>query len=167
MKKTYFLIIVILILTSGCTAIKRNSTQENIENKTFHKVIPKLERYAKYGNPKSYKVFGVKYKTLSTHIGYSEKGRASWYGKKFHGRLTSTREVYNMYEVSAAHKSLPIPCYVKVTNLDNNKSLIVRVNDRGPFKKGRIIDLSYAAAKKLGFVEQGTANVYVQAINVK
>jgi rare lipoprotein A len=165
MKKLYFLIIVILI--SGCTPIKRNSVPENIGNKVFHKIIPKLERYSKYGNPKSYKVFGIKYKTLDSHIGYSEKGRASWYGKKFHGRLTSTREVYNMYGISAAHKSLPIPCYVKVTNLDNNRSLIVRVNDRGPFKKGRIIDLSYAAAKQLGFIKQGTANVHVQSIDVK
>ena len=167
MKKTYFLITVIFIFTTGCTAIKRNNAPENIENNISHKIIPKLENYGKYGNPKSYKVIGVRYKTLNTHIGYAEKGKASWYGKKFHGRLTSTREVYNMYRISAAHKSLPIPCYVKVTNLDNNKSLIVRVNDRGPFKKGRIIDLSYAAAKKLGFIEQGTANVYVQAINVK
>ena len=167
MKYIYFLIIAILIFTSGCTAIKRNAVPENIENKISHKIIPKLERYAKYGNPKTYKVFGIKYKTFDTHIGYSEKGKASWYGKKFHGRLTSTREVYNMYGISAAHKSLPIPCYVKVTNLDNNKSLIVRVNDRGPFKKGRIIDLSYAAAKKLGFIKQGTANVHVQAIDVK
>tara|TARA_B110000259_G_scaffold86397_1_gene100694 strand:- start:1901 stop:2404 length:504 start_codon:yes stop_codon:yes gene_type:complete len=167
MKNIYFLIIAILIFTSGCTAIKRNTMPENIENKISHKIIPKLERYAKYGNPKTYKVFGIKYKTFDTHIGYSEKGKASWYGKKFHGRLTSTREIYNMYGISAAHKSLPIPCYVKVTNLDNKKSLIVRVNDRGPFKKGRIIDLSYAAAKKLGFIKQGTANVYVQAIDVK
>jgi rare lipoprotein A len=166
MKNIYF-IIAILIFTSGCTAIKKNTAPKNIENKISHKIIPKLEQYAKYGNPKTYKVFGIKYKTFDTHIGYSEKGKASWYGKKFHGRLTSTREVYNMYKISAAHKSLPIPCYVKVTNLDNNKSLIVRVNDRGPFKKGRIIDLSYAAAKKLGFIEQGTANVHVQAIDVK
>jgi rare lipoprotein A len=167
MKNIYFIIIAILIFTSGCTAIKKNTAPKNIENKISHKIIPKLEQYAKYGNPKTYKVFGIKYKTFDTHIGYSEKGKASWYGKKFHGRLTSTREVYNMYKISAAHKSLPIPCYVKVTNLDNNKSLIVRVNDRGPFKKGRIIDLSYAAAKKLGFIEQGTANVHVQAIDVK
>jgi rare lipoprotein A len=100
-------------------------------------------------------------------VGYSEKGIASWYGKKFHGKLTSIREVYNMYNITAAHKSLPIPCYAKVTNLSNNKSLIVRINDRGPFKKGRIIDLSYAAAKKLDFIKQGTARVLVEAIDVK
>ena len=100
-------------------------------------------------------------------MGYVEEGIASWYGKKFHGRLTSTREVYDMYELSAAHKSLPIPCYVKVTNLSNGKSLIVRVNDRGPFKKGRIIDLSYAAAKRLDIIEKGTARVFVEAIEVK
>ena len=130
-------------------------------------MIPKVEKYSKYGNPKSYEVFGKKYYTKETHIGYSEKGIASWYGKKFHGRLTSSREVYNMYKLTAAHKSLPIPCYAKVTNLSNNKSIIVRINDRGPFKKGRIIDLSYAAAKKLDIVLKGTAKVHVEAINAR
>ena len=103
----------------------------------------------------------MRYKTLETHVGYSEEGIASWYGKKFHGKLTSTREIYNMYELTAAHKSLPIPCYVEVTNLINKKTIIVRVNDRGPFKKGRIIDLSYAAAKKLDIIEKGTAKVQI------
>ena len=98
---------------------------------------------------------------------YKRQGIASWYGKKFHGKLTSTREVYDMYDITAAHKSLPIPCYVRVTNLSNNKSLIVRVNDRGPFKKGRIIDLSYAAATKLNMIEKGTATLLVESINVK
>ena len=154
-----FLAILVLISLYGCTVI----TKKNINLE----VIPKLEKYSKYGNPKSYKVFGVKYKTLKTHVGYSEEGIASWYGKKFHGKLTSTREVYNMYKLTAAHKSLPIPCYAKVTNLSNNKTIIVRINDRGPFKKGRIIDLSYAAAKKLDIVLKGTAKVHVEAINAR
>ena len=85
--------------------------------------------------------------------------------KKFHGRLTSTREKYDMYKLTAAHKTLPIPCYARVTNLKNKKSIIVRINDRGPFKKGRIIDLSYAAAVKLGIVKSGTQKVFVEAIN--
>ena len=143
----------------SCTVI----TKKNVDLE----VIPKFEKYSKYGNPKSYKVFGKKYKTLRTHVGYAEEGIASWYGKKFHGRLTSSREVYNMYKLTAAHKSLPIPCYAKVTNLINNKSIVVRINDRGPFKKGRIIDLSYAAAKKLDIVSKGTAKVYVEAIEAR
>ena len=128
-------------MVSSCTVIKRDSDNISYKKQYVKEVIPKREKYSKYGNPETYSVFGKRYKTLKTHVGYVEEGIASWYGKKFHGRLTSTREVYDMYELSAAHKSLPIPCYVKVTNLSNGKSLIVRVNDRGPFKKGRIIDL--------------------------
>ena len=162
MKFFYYFIIIISLVVSSCTVIKRDDYK--IKDK-FIELIPKVEKYSKYGNPKTYKVFGKKYKTLDNHIGYTEEGIASWYGKKFHGKLTSTREVYNMYKLTAAHKSLPIPCYVKVTNLDNNKSIIVRVNDRGPFKKGRIIDLSYAAAKELDIVSKGTEKVYVEAID--
>tara|TARA_B110000003_G_scaffold26860_1_gene25457 strand:+ start:350 stop:835 length:486 start_codon:yes stop_codon:yes gene_type:complete len=154
-----FLIILIFLSLCSCTVI----TKKNIN----HKVIPKVEKYSKYGNPKSYKVFGKKYYTKKTHVGYSEEGIASWYGKKFHGRLTSTREIYNMYKLTAAHKSLPIPCYAKVTNLSNKKSIVVRINDRGPFKKGRIIDLSYAAAKKLGIVSKGIARVHVETIDAR
>jgi rare lipoprotein A len=166
MKLISYLIIFIFILTSGCTPIKKGKVNFINNKKIPAKVIPKKEKYSKYGNPKTYKVFGIQYRTLKTHIGYKEKGIASWYGKKFHGKLTSTREVYDMYEITAAHKTLPIPCYAKVTNMTNKRSIIVRVNDRGPFKKGRIIDLSYAAAKKLGIIKKGTAEVYVQAINV-
>tara|TARA_B100000575_G_scaffold292777_1_gene302091 strand:+ start:1204 stop:1710 length:507 start_codon:yes stop_codon:yes gene_type:complete len=164
MKITYQIIFLSFFL-SCCTVIKKDYDRyADIEN--LKKVIPKFEKYSKYGNPKTYKVFGVQYKTLKSHIGYSEEGTASWYGKKFHGKLTSSREKYDMYKLTAAHKTLPIPCYVKVTNLKNGISIIVRVNDRGPFKKGRIIDLSYAAAVKLDIVTQGTEKVYVEAINV-
>ena len=159
MNIKFFLITLLIMSFCSCTVI----TKKNVDLE----VIPKLEKYSKYGNPKSYKVFGKKYKTLRTHVGYAEEGIASWYGKKFHGRLTSSREVYNMYKLTAAHKSLPIPCYAKVTNLSNNKSIVVRINDRGPFKKGRIIDLSYAAAKKLDIVSKGTAKVYVEAIEAR
>lgn len=126
----------------------------------------KLEKepLSRYGNIDSYTVFGKKYYTINTSKGYREIGDASWYGKKFHGRLTSNREPYDMYGISAAHKTLPLPSYVKVTNLKNNKELIVRVNDRGPFHGNRIIDLSYGAAKKLDMVEDGVAKVKVEAI---
>lgn len=167
MNKLFIIIFVFQYFFLGCTPIKKNNSSQLYKEIIDKNIIPKVESYSKYGNPKTYTVFGVKYRTLATHIGYSEIGIASWYGKKFHGKLTSSREVYDMYKITAAHKSLPIPCYAKVTNLKNNKSLIVRVNDRGPFKKGRIIDLSYAAAKKLDFVNEGTAQVLVEAIDAE
>jgi rare lipoprotein A len=122
------------------------------------------EPRSKVGNRKTYSVLGRKYEVLDSAQGYAETGVASFYGKKFHGRRTSNLEVYDMYAFSAAHKTLPLPSFVRVTNLDNGKSVIVRVNDRGPFHSGRIIDLSYAAATKLGYVRQGTARVEVRAL---
>lgn len=122
------------------------------------------EPRSKVGNRKTYSVLGKKYEVLDTAQGYAETGVASFYGKKFHGRRTSNLEVYDMYAFSAAHKTLPLPSFARVTNLDNGKSVIVRVNDRGPFHSGRIIDLSYAAATKLGYVRQGTARVEVRAL---
>ena len=101
---------------------------------------------------------------MTSEEGYSERGIASWYGEKFHGHKTSNGEVFDMYRVSAAHKSLPIPSFLKVTNLDNDRRIIVRVNDRGPFHGNRLIDLSYAAALKLGYAETGTAPVQLEAI---
>ena len=122
------------------------------------------EPRARTGN-RDYAVLGQKYRVLDDHEGYAEEGGASYYGKKFHGRRTSSGEVYDMYAFSAAHKSLPLPSFARVTNLDNGKSVVVRVNDRGPFHKGRIIDLSYAAAVKLGYRERGTARVRVEALS--
>mgnify|MGYP001980479119 FL=1 len=116
------------------------------------------------GNRSPYTVLGKSYFVLSSEEGYSERGIASWYGEKFHGHKTSNGEVFDMYQVSAAHKSLPIPSFLRVTNLDNNRSIIVRVNDRGPFHGSRIIDLSYAAALKLGYADIGTARVQLDAI---
>lgn len=124
----------------------------------------KAEPRSRVGN-RSYAVLGKRYAIRDSAEGYVEQGMASFYGKKFHGRLTSNQEVYDMYAMSAAHKSLPLPSYVRVTNLANGKSAVVRVNDRGPFHAGRIIDLSYAAAAKLGFVHQGTARVEVRALS--
>jgi peptidoglycan lytic transglycosylase len=127
--------------------------------------VPKHEPLSKYGNPAHYDVFGVRYYTLTTNRGYSEKGTASWYGTKFHGRRTSSGEPYDMYAMTAAHKTLPLPSYVEVTNLDNGKKIIVRVNDRGPFHEDRLIDLSYSAATKLDIVAKGTGSVAIRAIS--
>jgi rare lipoprotein A len=118
------------------------------------------------GNRSPYEVLGKTYYVLPTEAGYSQRGIASWYGEKFHGHKTSNGEIFSMYEVSAAHKSLPIPSFLKVTNLDNNRSIVVRVNDRGPFHGDRIIDLSYAAALKLGYAHRGTTRVQLDAVIV-
>lgn len=127
--------------------------------------IPRPEARSKYGNGPVYEVLGKNYTVMPSSKGYHERGVASWYGKKFHGNLTSNREVYDMYEMTAAHKTLPLPTYVRVRNLQNNRSVIVRVNDRGPFVHNRIIDLSYAAAIKLDMIRDGTGLVEVTAIN--
>ena len=124
--------------------------------------IPRQEPKSRYGNPRTYNVLGKTYQVMDTAAGYRATGLASWYGRKFHGRRTSSGEPFDMYKLTAAHRSLPIPVYVRVTNLENQRSTIVRVNDRGPFHHERIIDLSYAAAVKLGFAQQGTARVRVE-----
>jgi len=126
--------------------------------------VPRNEPKSRYGNPVSYEVRGKRYYVLNSAKGYQQRGVASWYGTMFHGRRTSSGETYDMYKMTAAHKTLPIPCYVQVTNLDNNKKIIVKVNDRGPFHEGRIIDLSYAAAKKLGISGTGTGKVDVRTV---
>lgn len=125
--------------------------------------VPVPEPKSAGGNPVSYEVFGRKYTVLPTARGYRETGLASWYGKKFHGRKTSNGETYDMFKLTAAHKSLPLPSWIRVTNLANGKSVIVRVNDRGPFHKGRVLDLSYAAATKLETVGK-VAMVEIEAI---
>jgi len=116
------------------------------------------------GNPPYYEVFGRRYHVLDSSAGYAERGVASWYGRDFHGRPTSSGEVYDMREMTAAHKTLPIPTWVEVTNLSNGRRVIVRVNDRGPFVDGRIIDLSLAAAEAIDMVDTGTARVQVRAL---
>jgi rare lipoprotein A len=127
--------------------------------------IPRIEPRSRYGNPPFYEVFGKRYYVLSTNIGYVERGVASWYGPGFHKIRTSTGEPYDMYAMTAAHKTLPLPAYVRVTNLVNGRSIVVRVNDRGPFVGNRIIDLSYSAAAKLDMVRNGTAFVEVRSID--
>lgn len=128
--------------------------------------IPKNEPRSRYGNGPIYKVRGETYRVMDSSHGYQERGVASWYGKKFHGRMTSNQEPYDMYGMTAAHKSLPLPTYVRVRNLQNNRSIVVRVNDRGPFIDNRLIDLSYSAALKLDLVRAGTGLVEITAINV-
>jgi rare lipoprotein A len=128
--------------------------------------VPRAEPPARYGNHSPYEVFGRKYHVLASSEGYHERGIASWYGSKFHGRRTSSGEPYDMHLATAAHKSLPLPTYAEVTNLDNGRKIIVKINDRGPFKDGRIIDLSYGAALRLGMIATGTARVDVRAIDV-
>ena len=127
-------------------------------------VIPQPINRTMAGNRSPYTVLGKSYQVLPTEEGYNESGVASWYGEKFHGHKTSNGEVFDMYQVSAAHKSLPIPSFLRVTNLDNNRSIVVRVNDRGPFHGDRVIDLSYAAALKLGYADRGTARVQLESI---
>jgi len=126
--------------------------------------IPKVEPFHSRAN-QSYIALDTKYVPMTSFYPYKEQGVASWYGKRYHGKKTSIGEVYDMYSMTGAHTTLPIPCYVRVTNTENNKSVIVRINDRGPFKKNRIIDLSYAAAYKLRLSDKGSGPVEVELID--
>ncbi len=137
---------------------------EPIDLSAIKPVMPVPVTRTLAGNKSPYEVNGKTYHVMNSEAGYQETGMASWYGRKFHGHLTSNGEIYDMFSLSAAHKSLPIPSFAEVTNLDNNKSVIVRVNDRGPFHDGRIIDLSYAAAATLDYADKGTARVRVRAL---
>jgi rare lipoprotein A len=127
-------------------------------------MVPRVEPRSRNGNPPFYDVFGKRYYVLSSSVGYVERGVASWYGPGFHQVRTSTGEPYDMYAMTAAHKTLPLPAYVRVTNLQNGRSVVVRVNDRGPFVDNRIIDLSYTAASKLDMLRNGTAMVEVRSV---
>jgi rare lipoprotein A len=150
--------------SSGRYQQKHDSTPTRLPSQAELKdATARAEPYSRGGN-KDYKVFGKPYEVLPSAQGFEQTGTASWYGKKFHGHLTSNGEIYDMYAMSAAHKNLPLPTYLKVSNTANNKSVIVRVNDRGPFHQSRIIDLSYSAAYKLDMLKTGTANVKITAI---
>jgi rare lipoprotein A len=126
--------------------------------------VPRHEPRARRGNPPFYEVYGVRYTVLPESRGYVERGVASWYGPDFHGVATSTGEAYDMYSMTAAHRTLPLPAYARVTNLRNGRSVVVRINDRGPFKANRIIDLSYSAALRLDMVRDGTTLVEVRTL---
>jgi len=159
----------VLILLSACATPRGGYYQDDGPHDRPRDVsqvpdaVPRVEPLSERGN-KPYKVFGVSYQPLTTAGGYRERGVASWYGKKFHGRLTSSGEPYDMYAMTAAHKTLPLPSYVRVRNLNNGRSVVVRVNDRGPFLHNRLIDLSYAAAYKLGVIGTGTGVVEVEGL---
>lgn len=127
--------------------------------------VPQVEPLAPSGNRPTYEVWGETYHVMSDATGYVDQGKASWYGKKFHGYATASGEIYDMYEMTAAHRSLPLPTYARVTNLANGNTVIVKVNDRGPFHGNRLIDLSYAAAAQLGILRNGTGRVRVEAID--
>jgi len=126
---------------------------------------PRFEPRTRAGNPPEYEVLGQRYRTLNHSHNYQALGVASWYGTKFHGKKTANGETYDMFAMTAAHKTLPIPSYVKVTNLVNKRSVILRINDRGPFHDNRLIDLSYTAAAKLDILKKGTGFVRIQSIN--
>ena len=162
-----FLILFCTILLSSCSHVSRKDGPPNyyVDVSKIPNAVPKPERLSKYGNMPYYNVFGRRYYTLKSSQHYNEIGIASWYGTKFHEHKTSSGEPYNMLAMTAAHKTLPLPTYVEVTNLRNHLKIIVKVNDRGPFASNRIIDLSYVAARKLNIVGHGTAYVRVKAIN--
>jgi peptidoglycan lytic transglycosylase len=170
--KTLFLLLTSSLLLSACGSLPHNRygyAQDSAPNKKVDHTrvadaVPKVEPRSKWGNPKTYVVKGKRYTVRKSAKGFVQTGRASWYGTKFHGHRTSSGEAYDMYAMTAAHKTLPLPSYVEVHNLDNQRKIIVRVNDRGPFAPGRIIDLSYVAAKKLGITAKGTGRVEIRVI---
>ncbi len=167
MEKKIFFSLPILLMTA-CTQeiVQQDSAPQQVpvDFASIADAVPQYEKRTRAGNPKQYEVFGKQYRVLADSDGYLQTGIASWYGTKFHGRKTSNGETYDMYGMTAAHKTLPIPSYVKVTNLDNQRSVVLRVNDRGPFHDNRIIDVSYSAAVKLGMMQAGTARVEVEAL---
>lgn len=149
--------IIVLLVLSACTfGVPIGDQQPSSDSSSTGK--------SKYGNPSSYVVLGRRYHVMKSAVGFTQRGVASWYGPGFHGKRASSGETYNMHAMTAAHKTLPLPTYVLVKNLVNGKTVKVRVNDRGPFAHDRIIDLSYAAAKKLGIVGKGTAEVEIKAL---
>ena len=182
MQKLFLIFFLIILLVSGCS--KKEQKRAPITNEGRYAIeqdlapnspefdINTLEQWdlqpeakSRYGNHSPYMVFGKTYYLADPQKGFEQTGTASWYGKKFHGHTTSNMEIFDMYKLTAAHRTLPLPSYVEVTNLDNNKKVVVRVNDRGPFKSKRIIDLSWAAAKVLDYDKKGLANVHIRLLH--
>lgn len=173
----WLVVVAFAIFLAGCSSTPGQSDSRylmdqdrapagNFDVSALNDAVPRFEAPRRAGNKSPYEVWGTRYRVLDSNQGYVERGIASWYGEKFHGHNTSNGETFNMYAMTAAHKTLRIPSYARVTNLDNGRSVVVRVNDRGPFHGDRLIDLSYAAAKKLGYQGRGTARVEVAAITV-
>jgi rare lipoprotein A len=174
MNRLVFPVALAALLLSACAGEKKKEAEpgdgpssRKMTAADVKDAVPADEPLARYGNHSPYTVLGETYTVLPGSKGYHERGIASWYGSKFHGRRTSSGEIYDMHLATAAHKRLPLPTYAEVTNLDNGRKMIVKINDRGPFHEDRIIDLSYAAAIKLGVDQTGTARVDVRAIDVK
>ena len=170
-----FLPVLALVLLAGCTtrhehALDTASVRDGppadipVNIDAIPDAVPRFEPRTGAGNPDSYQVLGKTYKVRKSSKGYVQQGIASWYGTKFHGQRTSNGEPYDMFSMTAAHKTLPIPTYVRVTHLGNRRSIVVRINDRGPFHDNRIIDLSYVAAAKLGITKNGTGLVEIRAL---
>lgn len=158
------------VVTETTTDSRYKLAQDKAPDQAFDasqikELTPVYEPPSAKGNRSPYTVWGKQYEVLPSGVGYKTQGIASWYGKKFHGYATANGEVYDMYQLSAAHKSLPLPSYVLVTNLENQRQVLVRVNDRGPFHEDRVIDLSYAAAMRLGMLKNGTAKVKLETID--
>lgn len=159
--------LLLMLLLTSCSHVHRKDGPPNfhVDETKIPNAVPKVEPRAKYGNLATYRVFGKTYHTMSSSKNFSQTGLASWYGTQFHAQRTSSGEPYNMLAMTAAHKTLPLPTYLHVTNLKNHRTIIVKVNDRGPFADSRILDLSYVAAKKLGMLGHGTAPVKIEAID--
>jgi peptidoglycan lytic transglycosylase len=172
-----------LALLQGCSSAEKKSAGDEYQATRYSQdqdaaplkhigpddvsdAVPRADPILAAGNKSPYTVNGATYEILKDYRNYKERGTASWYGSKFHGHETSNGEIFDLYAASAAHKTLPLPTYARVTNLDNGRSVVVRINDRGPFHGGRLIDLSYAAAVKLGYMEQGVARVEVEVLNI-
>ncbi|MDH4275664.1 MAG: septal ring lytic transglycosylase RlpA family protein [Gammaproteobacteria bacterium] len=158
------LLVAAMLKACATTPLVDPHARRPLTEDTIDDAVPRAEPLSKYGNPPSYVVEGKTYRPLRNSRDYTEQGTASWYGEDFHGKRTSSGEPYDMYAMTAAHRVLPLPSYVEVTNTDNGRRAVVRVNDRGPFRKDRVLDLSYAAAVKLGVVENGTAHVRLRAL---
>lgn len=176
-KLLILMLICITVTLSGCSTRvkkKKDGPPKHIPPNLLRTpdAVPKLEplsrrgnRFGKNGKTNTYVALRKRYRVMSSSRGYRARGHASWYGTQFHGRKTSSGEPYDMFAMTAAHPTLPLPTYVKVTNLENGKAVIVKVNDHGPFYGNRLIDLSYVAAAKLGVLGRGTAQVEVESID--
>lgn len=159
---------ILALVAAGCASKSPTDgsvTRRDIDPDSVPDAVPRVEPYSKYGNPPSYEVFGKRYSTLPSSKGFVQTGVASWYGEDFHGKRASNGETYDMFAMTAAHKELPLPTYARVTNLENGRSIVVRVTDRGPFVGDRVIDLSWVAAAKLRLATKGTGLVEVRAID--
>ena len=174
MRRVIPVLLLSLLVLQGCSLLRRGPEatpkppagvpKPPRDLASIPDAVPRAEPRSRYGNPETYEVFGKKYRVMKSARGHVERGLASWYGPGFHAERTSSGEPYNMYSMTAAHKTLPIPSYVRVTHLGNGRSIVVRVNDRGPFVGNRIIDLSYTAAYKLGMIGTGTAPVEIRVL---